>query len=634
MSDRADHATSNLAFVFPCPLNTRTLSFGSGDLPEPVIIGVGQDNCSIESVTSTSHNVCFEDCIQKTDAVPWHCDMVNVGDSVCVLPAALTSITDNTIVPRHWPCTKPGAQVLVSFIVEGRLIRSILVFNYAAVRDKVRSIALVGGTTLYNAVRKATRTATVTSTFCTSLILVCPNAVTVTKNVGGGLLAEVRRGDVDAEATSTLSLLVTTKSRLVFSNVVIKVINVADDVRRRRPTGWLDSAYRHAADGDIDIMKLIASTALHTLPVVNGTIENAECYLFVAAIFTDNRVRSSPSQALVARRGILYHVSLRESQTDFSFSASAYKRSVETYCAKRDITLVDSGIPSCYILFHVFAHQKRQMSGTVPADVSNNVYWTALLGPVEASKLLDRPSRAPKPTGASSTDTVTTSVAASEAIDVTESESVDFPAPQTLGAYFQQCQSCASNAIAMSRPMLEACGIRRRGMLAAIPKGIKVVRVECPGGEDADAFVPSWEGLPHGREHTSEPMKVSSSSLLAWYLGALSEPTPEEYDYKKRLLTSVDSVPMAAIAKRIQLMVDNVPMPFEICDETLSKGNPRISSIDVDLFEMLIQGTTSSDVIVGGLRTALSIFSPLDDEECNESESIENVDIGYWSSAG
>jgi hypothetical protein len=179
--------------------------------------------------------------------------------------------------------------------------------------------------------------------------------------------------------------------------------------------------------------------------------------------------------------------------------------------------------------------------------------------------------------------------------------------------------------------MLEACGISRRGRLRAIPKGIKVVRVECPGGEDADAIVPSWEGLQQSAEPASEPKKVSSSSLLAWCLGALSEPTLEEFDYNQRMLTSVGSVPLSAIAKRLRLMLDNVPMQYEVCDETLSPGNPRIFSIDVDLFEMLIQGTTSSGVILDGLLAAHAIFSPLDSEDCIASVAR---DKGYWSTAG
>jgi hypothetical protein len=258
--------------------------------------------------------------------------------------------------------------------------------------------------------------------------------------------------------------------------------------------------------------------------------------------------------------------------------------------------------------------------------VSNNVYWTALLGPVEASKLRDHLNRAPKAATASSKDT--TSIDASEAIDNTESEAGDIPAPRTLGAYFQQCRSCASSAICMTRPMLEACGISRRGRLPAIPKGIKVVRVDCPGGEDADACVPSWEGLRQSAEAASEPKKVSSSSLLAWCLGSLREPTLDEFDYNERMLTSVGSVPLEAIAKRLRLMLDDVPMQYEVFDETLSHGNPRIFSIDIDLFEVLIQGTTSSGVILDGLLAAHEIFSPLDS---NDSVAL---DKGYWSSAG
>jgi hypothetical protein len=180
--------------------------------------------------------------------------------------------------------------------------------------------------------------------------------------------------------------------------------------------------------------------------------------------------------------------------------------------------------------------------------------------------------------------------------------------------------------------MLEACGISRRGRLRAIPKGIKVVRVECPGGEDADACVPSWEGLRQSAEPqaASEPKKVSSSSLLAWCVGALSEPTAE-FDYKERMLTSVESVPQAAISKRLQLMIDDVPMQYEPCDNTLSNGTTRIYSIDVDLFEMLIQGSTSSGVIQDGLLTAHTIFSPV---ESDDSDDSVDLDKRYWMSAG
>ena len=359
-----------------------------------------------------------------------------------------------------------------------------------------------------------------------------------------------------------------------------------------------------------------------------------ECFVFVAAIPQGERVT-----ALVARRGMLYHVALRgaaSGSSDLQTSAAAYLRALPTDSTDAEPPSLDvalGGASAVSVQLVVFAHQSGRGRGRPAERASMDTMWTALLGAGPAAALRDgRRRRSVAQSGRNGI--VGGAEGDAESYD-SEGGRAPGAAAGTVAAYLDGVPSCYGRAIVLTAPMYAAA--RSNGALSGrekvkkgAPLGTSIIRPKCPDDadarEDADAEIPAWEWTAgstqvpaSGRSTRSAgpppaPARatVSATSVMAYFLGLIAAPTVAEFDYSQRQLTDAGSVPMAAVRRRARALggADPALSDVKVLPPPVSRGIVTAVSVDVDLLEEHMRAvTTSSAVIRRALRVAAKLFT-------------------------
>ena len=395
----------------------------------------------------------------------------------------------------------------------------------------------------------------------------------------------------------------------------IMVLDVSGCVRVCGRLAWTTTT--NAIPASTSLLALASSPPLQTLP--DGLVRKDCCFVFIAMI----EAQGSKS-CLVGIDGHLRHVllsSLLCLGSSTVASVNAYKR----VCRSATPTETNLGAQACRVHCLVLSHKHRSVRGMQSECEQLQTQWTALLGPSEAVALrntvvichpgpksgIHKRSREDKREAASISSG-----------DPSEHEDESLELDDTLSRFISQARSCSNRGIRITNAIMQALrsrGAWRSGVLPTVPAGTKITVHN--SGEDADAAdIQHWDGLDgefKGLE-TVGP-RVSSTSALAWCLGRIAEPSCNEFDYSTRVLRNAKSVPMAAIRKKLQLLRPGGP---QITGPSVSCGVPHINDVDVDLFEALLQVTSSACVKRNALYNAKVVFC-LDDDLGSELGALD-----------
>jgi len=134
--------------------------------------------------------------------------------------------------------------------------------------------------------------------------------------------------------------------------------------------------------------------------------------------------------------------------------------------------------------------------------------------------------------------------------------------------------------------------------------------------------------------------RVSQTSFWAWCVGLIEAPTAEEFPYTERMLPSVGEVPLRAILRRARSLLSPDPPPYLLSPPPESDGKPVLHSIDVDLFEALLQATTSAEWYQHVLFRARRLYVVLDAKQAGRvtpGEETRFTDASFleaWATVG
>ena len=581
----------------------------------------------------------FETLLVPDDHAPYSAlDLAHFpAGQVALTPIAVIRLKLGLSVP--WPTRRARDNALICLVLADANISHVVIISCAAMNDAARQGSL-GGTALANAARSLGKA--VLQATCDAFDLtvydghdVMLRDVVMTQSASGEVLAVQRYPAVVAQQPPApdVTLAVTSDSVFVFPDADggSSVLDVREGVRFRRLVEWESGG--SVPEGAVDLTALASSPALAVLPAgARGPSQSHECLVFIALVTEGER-----STALVACRQTLYHVAgaAAPAESDLRTSADAYVRALSAdaaVAAYPSVPVTLEGDRAADVRFFVFPHQAGRRRGAQSEARVLRTQWTALVGSRLAAALSDgrRRRSSAMPSGASGEEDRAAGGAASSEDAARLAGAVD----GTVGAYLYAARSCNARAIVMTAPMYAAA--RSNGVLRGrdkvrqgAPKDTRLVAPRCGDDadrlEDADAEIPAWDwarsssALPAARrsrrgDAASPPPQqrtVSSSSVLAYQLGLVAEPTDAEVPYTERQLTHAASVPMAAVVRRARSLFghDSHLANVVVGKPPPSRGVVQAVSTDVDLFEEHLRGvTTNSEVVRRATGIAALIF--------------------------
>ena len=633
--------------AYECPRGTKSVSIPFNTVwGEQCFVFRSATTLELADGPPQQDNVCFNTILTQRPS-PLVVFNIRRLREVLMTPIALLQIHKKATFPQPWPCSQANSFVVVCLEYLDSSITRIVALNLAHVR-KQDTIPL------RNYIRTLQQEVDTKKNgdFYTAKVFIGPSARSEEYTVALAFrddeaAAEVgaahepaddaehrdaahepgEPGDDDAmltEAGSTASanpIAIAAHSVLLFPigpTDGYMVLDVETSVRVRKIVQWeLEEHTRDPSPHHVDVRALVMSPPL-ALDIAIGQSDGSDtpgCFVFCMKI-----TRGKRTSILVVWRKKLYHLSLDgiPSTSDLGHSASSFTRA----CRGKPSFDFKEGRQRYVITFSVLAHRRVSLQGPVPESERLHIQWTALLSRAAAEKLRDKVGGH---RGARTSGSAAVRTDGSDSDDESErSESAQAtqvaPREGTIGAFFSHALSCANRAIALTRPMWEA--MRALGGVAAsfvagtekrsmhVPRGTKVMRPNAADDTDA-AEVPSWNGLDlNAFAFTSS--NVSACSALAWQVGLVEEASEDQYDYSVRQLTTAADTPLAAIARRVQHMH---PHGQSVCSPPLARGNPVIHDVDIDLWEVLLQATTSTCVMRNALTNAAIALAPLDGAE-------------------
>ena len=610
-------AVNPLAVMCAFPDTTKTIAFPL-DADGSSFVYFGDPSAeNISDAASQDENLQFADVLSTAQFEDF--DVAKLGGTVVLTPFAVVSISSKQAMPALWPSrTNAGSAVFLNSLGG---VRTMVVMSHPALK-KASCDALTGGAVLRNAVRTGLEDPGVERVEYRGYLKLAILAYTSKDRpnirvwIDGGILRtelcdDLSRRDLPPPISASVELELSQASVLTFGlGAERAVLDIAGGCRARDDIGWR----RTASPGDgteLDLGPLLSSLPSQWPPA--SGCASPECHYFVALVWHCDRI-----SALVSTGGVLRHIVLDNlpAKSDFALSAAAYRRVILTSGRSAVIPGVvgtSDDDPNQYqIKLFAYAHRHGSRPGPALEPDRKAVMWTALLGPVEAAGLLD----------AEAADPVHRRM-----LEMREGVGVDEDVPErgvpsgragrarpvvpgTLGAFFSAARSCANRAIVLTQEMVDAFDRRLPPVRLGVTERIRIVAPKQLQLEDADVTIPTWGETPAGRAVAAvDNAPVSSSSVLLHCLGRLDGPRPDELPYEERLLSRVADVPLSAIVTCLRAMAGEDPRVVEAPPPSIASVVVR--QVDVDMFEAIVQGTTSTSVVSMGLRGASLVFKKL-----------------------
>lgn len=639
------------AVSFSCPGGTRNLVFEvdtvNGDMSEG-FMAISAESLKwgmLEGEPLETSDVRFATVLEGKMT---HFSVPPAGQRIMLTPIGQIRLPRKAVMPRVWPCLRPEFAAVVCVVVTGdHFISRVVFYSVAGLRERFEDL---GGPALRDAT-KAARALGVEAELTGAYSLttwVADSRVALARAEDGSMRATAVEGRTrasaaadraetspDGDESEPRAVLVKPTSSLVFESSTGRcfVIDVGAAVELRTPRAWAEKAGRPEGDHVVNVEDVIASAPLEDLPDIPEGVapEAADSFLFLAIVYAGSGRRSS---AVVMRRGEMLHVSLGARDevgvSGFRSSAAAFWRKVGTLLDEDPPRFPRSVREQDGATVHLtaFSHRARQGHGPLPERLKNVEYWEALLGAGEAAKLKDGARKRPVATRRPSNDHAGSGAELEDADD-TDDAGME---PGSFGAFREALPSCSNIGVALDSAMRESLGLDRTvGAARVPPSGTQVVR---PAGlVDADAGVPMW-GSPECCGGPAEVRQVSATSLLAWTLGRkdVPTPTPEEVPYVDSVLSSVDGVAMSAVRRSLlaAVGVEGRGPRYVASAPPVIDALPTVHSVDLDLWEVSRQVTTTQRFIYDALEGAASLFDASGSEhEPGELGSDEEGRAGY-----
>lgn len=610
---------AQLGVSYTCPDHTTRLVF---KLESGSRVVFSHDSTTVnESGEPADGEACFASFLSREPCAFEWLNVESLGGRLVLIPVGFVALP-NALTPPTWPCSRKNAKATMFLSIGDGCIRHVILLNAAAMKDSSRN-AIFGGSTLSNALRSLE--AGGRSTFE-------PNAELTwfTRRVGAHLpmhvLSQAAGGSVSCRPRAAAEVAASNSARDDGDRGVATVplaplrklcIPLRDgglmqfDVgaARRRNVQPVWESVRSLGDAE-DLSELCAVDPIDSLPEsdsANGSSEGAshrESFLFCAHVA--RRSAGPASSALLAWRGSLYHVSLTGgSECVFGVSATAYKRACKSARRASEGRLqqtCDVG----EVTFLVFPHSPGGASGPVSEAEQRAVVWTALLGAQEASRFLVANSgqaSAAKARGRGGSGR-SGGVGSGDQLESDEDDAAPPPSEGaavvegSIGAFLARAPSCNRRGVSLSQPMIDAMNLGTLRKVGELGRDITVARCNVP--EDASAEPPKWYARSDGAECVSE------SSLLAANIGVLGSAYEDECDYgRHRRLRTVVEVELGMVARRLEHWHGSLPTSVP----PMMRGNARVRSVDLDLYERLVTGVLTSHVIEVSLVNGAAVFS-------------------------
>ena len=636
--------TSSQVLTFKCPEGTRSLSFPYNEDSAIAVNFLFQaEGFSSIANPPVSHNVCFYTALNSNASSFCQSDLSTLGDVVQLCPVALVMLRSKALVSSlpYWPCARKNAYALLCVLwhTDGDTIDCLVLLNYSEIHKCNLAEDFGGLAQTLRTLKQSKPQRKQFSDVYTFEPMLPSNKntistinlgvhVAVAVDVAGEVGVDHAMNHVEASASEHDRHLVISKNSVYKLSLpdTTMVLDVAACVRLRAMLEWSSSS--STTTPSTDLGPLAWGPPLETLP--ESLESESHCYLFVAVI---DLLGASSRSCLFVCNGKLRHVGwncLIAAGARIAAAIRAYRRVCNAQKAVNSKKLTFDG-HQYSVQFVVFSHKQKSAPGPLSELEQLHTQWEALLGKSEAGALRDstddinilEPGRLPHQR-------------ADETCDVSDGDSkcegirtVD-DQDGTVGHFIAQASSCSNRGLVVTKAMQEALSLgrggRTSGVFRSVPDGTKIIAPPVCKGDTDTAEIQIWDGLEGCFNSLGESVAhLSSSSVLAWCLGLISEPSSDEYDYTTSIIQKAKDVTMAAVRKRIELMRPDGPA---IGGPSITSSTATVDDLDIDLFEAVLQVTSSLCVQRNALRNADSVFFQDADKPNDDSASDALDDDG------